>query len=101
MNEWVFGLADQGRLTLNKVAGIKYSIGQISNDVTKAQLISNADDNMRPKLIKALGLESDEDYTNPYIGLKKDHNNVISISYEKEILSFFQSFLFCILDTIK
>lgn len=84
MNEWVFGLADQGRLTLNKVAGIKYSIGQISNDVTKAQLIANADDNMRSKLIKALGLESDEDYTNPYIGLKKDHNNVISISYEKE-----------------
>lgn len=84
MNNWIFGLADQGKLTLNKVAGIKYSIGQISNDVTKAQLIANADDNMRKKLIKALGLESDEEYVNPYIGLKKDQDNVISISYDRE-----------------
>ena len=82
--DWNFGLADQGKLTYNKVSGITFSIGEISNDVTKSQLIANVDDEMRVKLIKALKLVKDKDYINPYVGLVKDEDNVVSISYERE-----------------
>lgn len=93
-NDWNFGLGDQGRLTYNKVAGINFSIGEISNDVTKSQLIANVDDTMRRMLIKALELTKDKDYTNKYIGLTKDENNVISISYEREKM-LYEEFMHC------
>lgn len=84
MTGWNFGLKEQGKLAYNKVSGIQYSIGQISNDVTKAQLITSCDDEMRAKLIKAFGFESEVQYCNPYVGLQMDNNHVISISYEIE-----------------
>lgn len=92
--DWNFGLGDQGRLTFNKVAGIKFSIGEISNDVTKSQLIANVDDTMRSILIKALELTKDKDYVNDYVGLVKDENNVISISYERE-KRLYEEFMHC------
>lgn len=84
-NKWTFSLDEQGELAYDKVAGINKSVGEISNDVTKAQLLI-ADMQMAHKVLSKL-FEKDEyaRYVNvPYEGLKRDENHTIEMSYAIE-----------------
>jgi hypothetical protein len=84
-NNWRFSLEEQGELTLNKVAGISKSVGQISNDVTKAQLLM-ADLNVARRAIKTFFAEryNEKNAYEQYKGLEKDPDNIIKMSYAIE-----------------
>ena len=83
-NNWRFSLDEQGELTLNKVAGIGFSVGQISNDVTKSQLLM-ADYEMAKRVMRLNKYFQCYDYDIfPYERLHKDENNTICMSYDIE-----------------
>lgn len=100
---WQFGLKEQGELTYEKQKGITYSIGEISNDVTKATLLTNACDVFRKLIEMREAPQSIEGMAKPstrvnemYIGLVPDENGVIEMNYEIET-KINQEFNSCIL----
>ena len=83
METWIFGLGEQGLLTEEKVKGIKYNIGRISNDVTKTMLLL-ANPEIARKVLRIKGLFKGDDDEVKYIQLTKDEDNVVKVSYAIE-----------------
>ena len=80
---WIFGLEDQGPLTFNKINGIKYSVGQISNDITKAMLLAT-NFGKAIEILRTMNLFRGIDPDIQYKGLSKDNNNIIIMNYDIE-----------------